>query len=59
MWTERGGPPVVAPAAALGGFGSRLMHRSMSAQLGGDIAFDWSLEGVVVALRISKARLAM
>jgi hypothetical protein len=27
--------------------------------LGGDIAFDWSLEGVVVALRISKARLAM
>jgi two-component sensor histidine kinase len=59
MWTERGGPPVVAPAGALGGFGSRLMHRSMSAQLGGDIAFDWSLEGVVVALRISKARLAM
>jgi two-component sensor histidine kinase len=59
MWTERGGPPVVAPAAALGGFGSRLMHRSMSAQLGGDIAFDWSVEGVVVALRINKARLAM
>jgi len=59
MWTERGGPPVVAPAAALGGFGSRLMHRSMSAQLGGDIAFDWSIEGVVVALRMSKARLAM
>ena len=59
MWTERGGPPVVAPASALGGFGSRLMHRSMSAQLGGDIAFDWSVEGVVVALRISKARLAM
>jgi two-component sensor histidine kinase len=59
MWTERGGPPVVAPAAALGGFGSRLMHRSMSAQLGGDIAFDWATEGVVVALRISKARLAM
>jgi two-component sensor histidine kinase len=59
MWTERGGPPVVAPAAALGGFGSRLMHRSMSAQLGGDIAFDWAVEGVVVALRISKARLAM
>jgi two-component sensor histidine kinase len=58
MWTERGGPPVVAPEA-LGGFGSKLMHRSMSAQLGGDIAFDWSAEGVVVALRISKARLAI
>jgi len=58
MWTERGGPPVVAPET-LGGFGSKLMHRSMSAQLGGDIAFDWSAEGVVVALRISKARLAI
>ena len=58
MWTERGGPPVVAPPGALGGFGSRLMHRSMSAQLGGDIAFDWSAEGVVVALRMSKKRLA-
>jgi two-component sensor histidine kinase len=58
MWTERGGPPVVAPET-LGGFGSKLMHRSMAAQLGGDIAFDWSVEGVVVALRISKARLAI
>ena len=57
MWTERGGPPVVAPAA-LAGFGSKLMHRSMSAQLGGAITFDWSPEGVVVTLRMSKGRLA-
>ena len=44
MWTERGGPPVVAPAR-LEGFGSKLVHRSMAAQLGGAIAFDWSRKG--------------
>ena len=57
MWTERGGPPVVAPVE-LEGFGSKLVHRSMAAQLGGTIAFDWSEEGVVVTLRMSKDRLA-
>lgn len=56
-WTERGGPPIVAPAK-LEGFGSKLVHRSMAAQLGGVIAFDWSQEGVVVTLRMSKGRLA-
>ena len=57
VWTERGGPPVVAPVE-LEGFGSKLVHRSMAAQLGGAIAFDWSEEGVVVTLRMSKDRLA-
>jgi two-component sensor histidine kinase len=57
MWTERGGPRVEAPAT-LEGFGSKLVHRSMAAQLGGAIAFDWSGEGVVVTLRMSKDRLA-
>jgi two-component sensor histidine kinase len=57
MWTERGGPPVMAPVK-LQGFGSKLVHRSMAAQLGGTIAFDWSEEGVVVTLRMSKSRLA-
>src|SRR6185369_13992892 len=33
-WTERGGPPIAAPAT-LEGFGSKLMHRSMSTQLAG------------------------
>jgi two-component sensor histidine kinase len=55
-WTERGGPPVVAPAK-LEGFGSQLVHRSMAAQLGGVIAFDWSQEGLVATLRMSKDRL--
>lgn len=56
-WTERGGPPVAAPAK-LDGFGSKLVHRSMAAQLGGAISFDWSQEGVVATLRMSKERLA-
>jgi two-component sensor histidine kinase len=57
MWTERGGPPVKAPEK-LHGFGSKLVHRSMAAQLGGTIAFDWDPEGVVATLRMSKTRLA-
>lgn len=57
LWTERGGPPVVAPEGA-GGFGSTLIKRSMTGQLGGSIEYDWSSEGVVIALRIDPARLA-
>lgn len=57
MWTERGGPPVVAPVAPQG-FGSTLVHRSMAAQLGGTIVFDWADEGLVATLRMSKDRLA-
>src|SRR5215210_5703833 len=45
VWTERGGPPVVAPTG--GGFGSKLVTRGMSAQLRGSIACDWSPEGVI------------
>lgn len=57
MWTERGGPAVSA-AASITGFGSNLIQRSMAAQLGGAIAFDWSDEGVVVTLRMNKELMA-
>lgn len=57
LWTERGGPPVTAPPGP-GGFGSTLMKRSMAGQLGGSIEYDWSSEGVVIALRIDPSRLA-
>jgi two-component sensor histidine kinase len=56
VWTERGGPPVAAPTGPAG-FGSKLVRQSMSGQLGGSIAFDWPVEGVVVTLRMNKARL--
>ena len=57
VWTERGGPPAAAPTARPG-FGSRLVAQSMSGQLGGSVTFNWLPEGVVVTLRMSKARLA-
>ena len=57
VWTERGGPPVAAPAGPPG-FGSKLVAQSVTGQLCGSIAFDWALGGVVVTLRMSRARLA-
>jgi two-component sensor histidine kinase len=57
IWKETGGPPVIAPASA-GGFGSKLLKRGISGQLGGSIAFDWSKEGVIITLRMDKDRLA-
>lgn len=56
VWTERGGPPVVVPPS--GGFGSKLVARSISAQLGGSIVHDWSPGGVIVTLRMRKDRIA-
>jgi two-component sensor histidine kinase len=56
IWTERGGPPVVEPPKR--GFGSKLITRGMSAQLGGSIVYDWSPGGVIVTLRMRKDRLA-
>jgi two-component sensor histidine kinase len=57
VWAETGGPPVVAPVSE-GGFGSKLLRRGISGQLGGSIAFDWSKEGVIITLRMDKERLA-
>jgi two-component sensor histidine kinase len=57
VWTERGGPQVAAPAGE-GGYGSRLLNRSMTLQLGGSISCDWSAEGVIVTLHMTKDRLA-
>lgn len=57
VWTERGGPPVVVPEG-VGGFGSKLVTRSMEFQLGGSIDRLWLEEGVVVTITIRKDRLA-
>jgi two-component sensor histidine kinase len=56
VWTERGGPPVAAPAGE-GGYGSKLLNRGMTIQLGGSITCDWSAEGVIVSLQMTKDRL--
>jgi two-component sensor histidine kinase len=57
VWTERGGPTVAAPAGEVG-YGSKLLNRGMTIQLGGSITFDWSAEGVIVSLQMTKDRLA-
>lgn len=56
VWTERGGPPVMAPSGP-GGYGSRLINRAISVQLNGSIACDWAEEGVIVTLAISRDHL--
>ncbi|WP_149540012.1 sensor histidine kinase [Siccirubricoccus phaeus] len=53
-WEERGGPSATAPDGV--GFGHRLVRQSC-AQLGGEAAFDWSVEGLTVRLRLPVDRL--
>jgi two-component sensor histidine kinase len=57
VWTERGGPPVSGPEGAAG-FGSKLVTRSMAAQLGGSIERRWLEDGVIATIKINKSRLA-
>ena len=57
VWTESGGPPVAAPTGD-GGYGSKLLNRGMTVQLGGSISCDWNPEGVIVTLKMTKDRLA-
>ncbi len=45
VWTEAGGPPVVAPVQR--GFGSRLIERSARDQLGGEATVNFLPRGVV------------
>jgi two-component sensor histidine kinase len=57
-WIERGGPRIAA-APRQSGFGSKLVERSVSQQLGGSIQSEWLPEGAIVTLRMSKSRLAL
>jgi hypothetical protein len=50
------GPPDTAPAGE-DGYRSKLLNRGMTVQFGGSITCDWSAEGVIVSLRLSKDRL--
>jgi PAS domain S-box-containing protein len=45
VWTETGGPKVVAPGSK--GFGSRLIERGLAGQLGGEAVIDYRETGVV------------
>ncbi len=45
VWRETGGPQVSPPSSR--GFGSRMIERGLSAELGGDVRIDFRPEGVV------------
>jgi two-component sensor histidine kinase len=51
IWTEAGGPPVIAPVRR--GFGSRLIERSARDQLGGEAKVDFLPAGVVYTVTCS------
>ncbi|WP_165187909.1 sensor histidine kinase [Caulobacter soli] len=56
IWTERGGPRVTPPSAE--GFGSSLIARSMSRQLGGSLDYAWDPDGLIVTVTVKANRLA-
>lgn len=56
VWTERGGPPVAGPPATEG-FGTLLARRSVTADLEGALATEWSPEGLTIRLAIPVDRL--
>lgn len=56
-WAEDGGPQVDG-TPEMHGFGSKMISRSMSQQFDGALAYDWQPSGLVVTMRMRKARLA-
>ena len=57
IWAETGGP-AITKQPVLKGFGSRLIARSVSGQLGGRLDYDWQESGLVVTIRMRQDRLA-
>ncbi len=55
-WTERGGPPAIAPTGGFG-FGDVLSRIAVSDQLGGEIVRDWRPEGLAICLSVPRSRL--
>ena len=56
-WTETGGPPITEPQE-LKGFGSKLLSRSVSGQLAGEVTYEWQQSGLVVIIRMRQDRLS-
>ena len=57
VWRELGGREVPEPKGP-GGFGSRLVSRSVAGQLGGTVSYDWLPSGPVITLCLNSERLA-
>jgi two-component sensor histidine kinase len=57
VWAETGGP-AIANVPEMKGFGSGMILRTLSRQLGGAISYDWQPSGLVVTLRMRRDKLA-
>ena len=57
IWTESGGPKVKPPTGP-GGYGSKLVERSVIGHLRGSIEYHWEENGLVVTLQVHPDRLA-
>lgn len=57
VWSETGGPSVKLPTGP-GGYGSKLVDRSVRGHLGGSIDRDWCADGLVATLRMRGDRLS-
>jgi two-component sensor histidine kinase len=56
VWTERGGPSVSSKGEE--GYGSKLLNRSVTRQLGGSIKTDWSDDGIIVTVVMNSEKLS-
>jgi two-component sensor histidine kinase len=55
-WTERCGPKLTQRPNHEG-FGTSLVNRIVVDQFGGEISYDWHLEGLIVRLNMPSERL--
>lgn len=53
VWREHGGPPIDSPPDAEG-FGSRLIERTITGQLGGRVVSEWLPEGLRATLFMNR-----
>lgn len=56
MWAETGGPLIVGHPQ-LTGFGGRLVARTVSSQLGGELSYDWQESGLFLTIAMRLERL--
>jgi two-component sensor histidine kinase len=56
IWSETGGPEV-PHQPEMTGFGSRMISRSVAAQLGGSLSYDWQPTGLVATLTMQRDRM--
>jgi two-component sensor histidine kinase len=56
-WSERCGPPIAGPPES-SGFGTRLSHSTIVGQLGGELSYEWSPDGMSVVMTVPLLNLA-